>query len=69
MAPSGLLARFCHAFLVLFSPLGKLAERAIYFFICASGIRGVCGIENRLLPLTKSVAFAGATLLPVINQI
>jgi len=32
-APSGLYARLCHAFLVssFFSPLGKLAGRAIYF--------------------------------------
>jgi len=36
MAPSGLYARLCHAFLVsiffsFFSPLGKPADRAIYF--------------------------------------
>ena len=29
--PGGLHAWLCHAFLVLFSPIGKLAGRAIYF--------------------------------------
>jgi len=29
--PSGLYSALCHAFLVLFSPLSKLADRAIYF--------------------------------------